>query len=46
MMSLGGGVVWPAYQRLIVDFQYRFGRVYTDPGQNINRAGAGIGVRF
>ncbi len=47
MLSLGVGVVWPAWQRLIVDFQYRYGRVFTsDQGLNLSRAGIGIGVRF
>jgi opacity protein-like surface antigen len=47
MVSVGVGVVWPAWQYLIVDFQYRYGRVFTsDQGLNINRAGVGIGVRF
>ena len=57
MIVLGGGVVWPVWRQVIVDFQYRFGRVSAeDPGTppppnpptaiNINRAGIGLGVRF
>jgi hypothetical protein len=47
MISAGVGVAWPAWQRVIVDFQYRYGRVFTsDQGLNINRAGVGLGVRF
>lgn len=47
MMTLGGGVVWPAWQKLVLDFQYRYGRIFTeDVGINTNRAGIGIGVRF
>jgi opacity protein-like surface antigen len=47
MVSVGGGVVWNAWQTLIVDFQYRYGRVFTsDQGLNVSRAGVGIGVRF
>jgi opacity protein-like surface antigen len=47
MLSLGVGVVWPVWQKLIVDFQYRYGRVFTsDQGLNLSRAGIGIGVRF
>jgi opacity protein-like surface antigen len=46
MMSLGVGFVWPAYRSLILDFQYRYGRIFTDEGINTNRAGIGIGVRF
>jgi opacity protein-like surface antigen len=47
MLTVGVGVVWPAWQRLIVDFQYRYGRVFTsDEGLNVSRAGIGLGVRF
>ena len=47
MITVGVGVVWPAWQRVIVDFQYRYGRVFTsDQGLNVSRAGVGIGVRF
>jgi opacity protein-like surface antigen len=47
MLEFGGGVVWPAWKRLIVDFQYRYGYVFaTGQGLNINRAGVGIGFRF
>lgn len=47
MISFGGGVVWPAWERLIVDFQYRYGRVLiSGQGINTNRAGLGVGVRF
>jgi opacity protein-like surface antigen len=47
MLTLGGGVVWPAWQRLIIDFNYRFGRIFTDTqATNVSRAGLGIGVSF
>jgi hypothetical protein len=47
MLSLGLGVTWPAWQRLIVDFQYRFGRIFADSqGINVSRAGVGVGIRF
>jgi opacity protein-like surface antigen len=47
MLTLGGGVAWPVWTRLVVDLQYRYGRVFIpDAGLNINRAGVGIGVRF
>jgi opacity protein-like surface antigen len=47
MMSLGGGIAWPVWERLIVDLQYRYGRVLvTGNGININRVGLGVGVRF
>jgi opacity protein-like surface antigen len=47
MLTLGGGVAWPFTQRFIVDFQYRFGRIFADnQGINVSRAGIGVGVRF
>ena len=46
MLSVGVGVAWPVWEKLVVDFQYRYGRVFTSEGLNINRAGVGIGVRF
>jgi opacity protein-like surface antigen len=47
MLTIGGGIAWPAWTHLIVDVQYRYGRVWaSDQGFNVNRAGVGIGVRF
>jgi opacity protein-like surface antigen len=47
MLSLGLGATWPAWQSVIVDFQYRYGRIFGEgQGINVNRAGVGIGVRF
>jgi opacity protein-like surface antigen len=47
MITLGGGVVWPAWRQLIVDFQFRYGRILTEgQGTNVTRAGIGLGVRF
>jgi opacity protein-like surface antigen len=47
MLTFGGGVIVPVWRRVVVDFQYRFGRIFiTDQSVNINRAGAGIGFRF
>ena len=47
MATFGGGIVWPMWQRLVVDFQYRYGRIFAeDQGINVNRAGVGVGVRF
>lgn len=47
MISLGGGIAWPAWQRLVIDLQYRYGRILTsDEGLNLHRAGVGVGVRF
>lgn len=47
MITLGGGVAWGPWQRLVIDLQYRYGRVMTsDEGLNVSRAGIGLGVRF
>lgn len=47
MFSLGGGVVWPVHRPLILDVQYRYGRVLASGAAfNISRAGIGLGVRF
>ena len=47
MLTLGAGATWPAWQSLIVDFQYRWGRIFAeDAGITTNRAGVGVGVRF
>lgn len=47
MLSVGGGVgirMWPA---VMIDLQYRYGRVFVSgDGLNLSRAGIGIGVRF
>ena len=47
MFTFGGGAQWPAYQRLVVDFQFRYGRIFTDgEGTNVSRAGIGLGFTF
>jgi opacity protein-like surface antigen len=47
MLSFGGGVAWPAWRQLVVDFQFRYGRILTeDQSTNVARAGIGLGVRF
>ena len=39
--------MWPAWERLVIDIQYRYGRILAeDVGINVNRAGVAIGVRF
>ena len=47
MVSLGAGVGVPLGAALVLDLQYRYGRVFTTgEGLNVNRAGIGFGVRF
>ena len=47
MIVAGAGAMWPAWQRLVVDAQFRFGRIFAeDGGINVSRAGVGVGIRF
>ena len=46
MITFGGGVVWPAWRQLIIDFHYMYGHIAADTAINVSRAGVGIGVRF
>ena len=47
LLNAGGGVMWMATQRLVVDFQFRVQHVFAEgEGMNIGRAGIGLGVRF
>jgi opacity protein-like surface antigen len=47
MLSLGAGIGVPVWHALMIDLQYRYGRVFTSGGGlNANRAGIGLGVRF
>ena len=47
MISAGAGVMWPAWERLVVDIQYRYGHILAeDVGINVNRAGVAVGFRF
>ena len=46
MVSAGVGFDIAFGRMFYVDLQYRFGRIFTTDGLNINRAGAGVGVRF
>jgi opacity protein-like surface antigen len=46
MLSAGIGFDIALGRTFYVDLQYRFGRVFTTGGLNINRAGVGLGVRF
>jgi opacity protein-like surface antigen len=48
--TFGGGVIWPIWQNMIVDFQFRFSHIGAEdpstPSINVGRAGVGVGVRF
>jgi opacity protein-like surface antigen len=47
MISVGAGVDWLIGRVVVIDLQYRYGRVFTSgDGLNLNRAGVGVGVRF
>jgi opacity protein-like surface antigen len=47
MVSIGGGVMFPVWRQVVIDAQYRYGRIFSDDGGiNVSRAGIGIGVRF
>ena len=50
MITVGGGVVWPVWQQVVIDFQVRFGRIFpedeTTSAITASRAGVGFGVRF
>ena len=47
MLTLGAGAMWPVWHQVVVDFQFRFGRLLdSDEGRNIGRAGIGLGVKF
>ena len=47
ILIIGGGVAWPVWQRVVLDFQYRYGRIMADDGAiTAQRAGLGVGVRF
>jgi opacity protein-like surface antigen len=47
LLALGAGVTLPVWSRVVVDLQYRYGRIFAaDQGINVNRAGIGLGVSF
>jgi opacity protein-like surface antigen len=47
ILHFGGGVTWPLWKPLRLDFQYRFGRIFAgDRRINTQLAGAGLGVWF
>lgn len=47
MLLLGVGATYPAWRQLILDFQFRYGRIFApDQGINVSRAGIGVGFAF
>jgi len=47
MLTAGGGVAWTVKAPFVVDFQFRYGRVFAEgQGFNVSRAGIGLGIRF
>ena len=47
MLDVGAGAMWTPTARLILDLQFRYGRIFAeDGGINVVRAGIGVGVRF
>ena len=47
MLTLGGGVTLPVWRQLMLDFQYRYGRIFTDDEAIVaQRAGVGLGIKF
>jgi opacity protein-like surface antigen len=47
MVEAGAGAMWTPTARLVLDLQFRYGRIFAeDGGINVSRAGVGIGVRF
>jgi opacity protein-like surface antigen len=46
MLTLGGGVSYPVWQALVLDFQFRYGHVFGGQSINSSRAGVGIGLKF
>ncbi len=47
MFVFGGGFAIPVWQQVVVDLQFRFGRIMAeDEGINVSRLGLGFGYRF
>jgi opacity protein-like surface antigen len=47
MLDVGGGVAWPLWKKIAIDFQYRYGRIFNgDRSITTQLAGAGLAVRF
>jgi hypothetical protein len=47
MLTAGGGVAWTVKAPFVVDFQFRYGRIFAEgKAFNVSRAGIGLGIRF
>jgi hypothetical protein len=46
ILVIGGGATYPVWQRVVLDFQLRFGRILADDAIAVGRAGLGLGFRF
>jgi opacity protein-like surface antigen len=47
MLVFGVGATYPAWRQLVLDFQFRYGRIFApDQGINVSRAGIGVGYAF
>lgn len=46
MVGAGAGISVALTRWIVADLGYRFGRVFTSEGVNVNRVGLGVGVRF
>jgi opacity protein-like surface antigen len=47
MLLLGAGATYPVWKQLVLDFQFRYGRIFApDSGINVSRAGIGVGFLF
>jgi opacity protein-like surface antigen len=47
MLTLGGGVTLSVWRQLVLDFQYRYGRIFDDDQAIVaQRAGVGLGIKF
>jgi opacity protein-like surface antigen len=47
MVVVGGGAMYTAWHMVVVDLQFRYGRILADGGGiNVSRVGIGFGVRF
>jgi opacity protein-like surface antigen len=46
-LTIGAGAVYPIWNQVVIDLQYRYGRVFDgNDSMNLSRVGLGIGVRF